>query len=215
MPEATLILIFVTSLLVGYSGALLPGPLIAFNVSESLRHGFWAGPALVLGHALTELLMVGALAWGLSQFLGQGWLTAAIGVAGGLVLVYMGLSVLRANWGRRDPLELEGAVHRGHQSPLVGGIVLSFFNPSWLLWWASVGSTYVLWALGLGVVGLGAFYLGHILADLSWYSLVSLIVASGRRSLSGRLYRGLLVGTGLFLTGFGGFFILRGLGLLA
>ena len=56
----------------------------------------------------------------------------------------------------------------------------------------------------LGVVGISAFYLGHILSDYSWFSLVSLAVASGRRMLTPGVYRGLIVVCGLFLWIMGG-----------
>jgi hypothetical protein len=55
------------------------------------------------------------------------------------------------------------------------------------------------------------FYLGHILADFAWYSMVSGAVAQGRRFLSDGLYRGFLVGCGVFLVGFAGYFGLQGM----
>ena len=64
--------------------------------------------------------------------------------------------------------------------------------------------------LGLGLLGLVAFYLGHVLSDLSWYSLVGFLVARGR-GLSAGLYRGLMLACALFLVFLGGFFVFSGL----
>ena len=66
-------------------------------------------------------------------------------------------------------------------------------------------------SLGLGVLGISAFYLGHVLSDYSWFSLVSAAVASGRRIMSGKVYRGVVIVCGFFLWGTGWFFIVTGL----
>src|SRR4030065_277109 len=96
-------------------------------------------------------------------------------------------------------------------NPVLAGILVSLSNPYWLLWWATVGSSYVVWAMGVGIVGLIAFYSGHILSDLSWYSLVSLLVASGRKIVRDKVYRGLLLACGIFLLGLGGYFVFSGI----
>ena len=54
--------------------------------------------------------------------------------------------------------------------------------------------------------------MGHILSDHSWFSLVSLAVASGRRVLTPGVYRGLIVVCGMFLWGMAVLFIASGLG---
>jgi len=50
----------ITSFIVALSGALMPGPLLTLTVGEAARRGFWAGPLIIVGHALLEL----ALAYG-------------------------------------------------------------------------------------------------------------------------------------------------------
>ena len=63
---APILIIFANSFLVGFSGAVSPGPLLAFNIKETVRIGFIAGPLVVAGHSLLELVTVGALAFGLA-----------------------------------------------------------------------------------------------------------------------------------------------------
>ena len=43
-----------TSFIVALSGALMPGPLLTVTVGEAARRGFWAGPLIMVGHALLE-----------------------------------------------------------------------------------------------------------------------------------------------------------------
>ena len=62
----------------------------------------------------------------------------------------------------------------------------------------------------LKALGIGAFYLGHVLSDFSWFSLVSLAVSSGRRLMTERVYKDIVFGCGLFPWGMAGFFVFHG-----
>ena len=215
MPEATIVVIFFTSLAVGFSGALMPGPLLTLDIAESARRGFWSGPSLVLGHGVLELAMVVGLVGGLSHFLEQSLVSGIIGLGGGLFLLWMGYSIIKST--RHNPVSLNvesSAATRGGNRVLSGALV-SLSNPYWVLWWATVGSTYVVWSMEVGTAGLASFYGGHILSDLSWYSLVSLVVASGRKIAKDKVYRSVLFVCGLFLLGLGGYFIFSGIRFLS
>ena len=48
------------------------------NITEVARRGFWAGPAVALGHSLLELVTVGLLALGLSPMLSSGTITLTL-----------------------------------------------------------------------------------------------------------------------------------------
>lgn len=214
MPPLFAPLIFSTSFVVGLSGALMPGPLLAMSISEAGKRGFWAGPILIVGHSLTEAAMVVALALGLSQLLKHSLFPAAIGILGGIFLLGMGYQLLRPppapSLKAAPPPSREGP----GRAPLIAGILMSLANPYWFLWWATVGASYVVWALGLGVAGLLLFYLGHILSDFSWYSLVTFLVSRGRGALNPKAYRSLGILCGLFLLALGGYFLYSGVGFL-
>jgi len=214
LPEIPGVLIFATSFVVGLSGAMSPGPLLALDLREAAGRGFWAGPLITLGHGLLEMAVVVALALGLSQALDQRPLVAAIGVVGGLFLVWLGVRMVRR------PAELplapasEGAGIGAGRGLVLAGVLVSVSNPYWALWWATIGASYMVWSLGSGVVGLASFYGGHVLADLAWFSLVSFAVASGRRLMSRAVHRGVSVACGAFLVLLGLSFIASGSGLL-
>ena len=88
---------------------------------------------------------------------------------------------------------------------------MSVFNPGWLAWWASVGSAFISQSLEQGAAGVASFYVGHILSDILWLTLLAFVLASGRRMMSGGVYRGILVVCGLFLLGLGAYFLASGL----
>ncbi|MBI4200349.1 MAG: LysE family transporter [Chloroflexi bacterium] len=219
--------IFGTSFLVGLSGAASPGPLLAFNIRETVHRGFLAGPAVAIGHGLLELAVVVLLATGLKALLSADAAIAVIGILGGVFLLGMAWGMLR-NPGRGAPPHdsspsalADGMTPRalvagpGRLSrPLVGGALVSLSNPYWALWWATVGAALLTRSLQLGLLGVVAFYVGHVLADLFWYGLVSAALASGRQLLTARVYRGLMLGCGLFLGGTGIFFLVTGTRLL-
>jgi len=215
VPEATIAVIFTTAFVIGFSGAMMPGPLLAYTISASARHGFWAGPLIVLGHALLELSLVTALVLGLDRFMKSDTVTSIVGLVGGVVLVWMGLAMARQGWRRTAlPLETNASLAR-NRKVVFSGIVISLSNPYWFLWWATIGMTYLLWALDLGAAGIASFFTGHILSDLTWYALVAFLISTGRRMISDRVYSGLLLVCGLALVGLGAYFMASGIGFLA
>lgn len=98
--------IFLTSLGVGFSGAMMPGPLLTVTIGETLRRGFVAGPLIVLGHAILEILLVVLLVLGVAQFLALPQVHTFIALVGGAFLVYMGWSMFRDAWRGRVTLDL-------------------------------------------------------------------------------------------------------------
>jgi len=115
-------------------------------------------------------------------------------------------------WWGTVSLEQAIGVEAGLQlGPIITGIVVSISNPYWVLWWATVGASYVALSLARGPLGLGAFYFGHILSDLSWYSLVALLIARGKALLSQPVYRMILLVCGLFLIALSIYFVYSGI----
>ena len=195
------------SFVIGFSGAMMPGPLLTVTVAETVRRGPWAGPLLACGHALLEALLVAALFLGLSDLLQKPPVFAGVALAGGGMLLWMGFGMLRSL--PRLHLQLEPGAPSGVH-PLTAGAVVSLANPYFALWWATVGMGYMAVAHQAGVAGVAVFFLFHILSDFVWYSFVSGMVSYGRRFLGDRGYRRLVGACALFILGFGGWFGWRG-----
>ena len=212
---APILIIFANSFLVGFSGAVSPGPLLAFNIKETVRIGFIAGPLVVAGHSLLELVTVGALAFGLAQVLDSDPVVAAVGLLGGGFLVWMIWGLLRNPSKDVRYLSGQGTIRSSLSlKPLVGGVLVSLSNPFWALWWLTVGAALITRSLEAGLMGIASFYLGHILSELAWYGFVSATVASGKRFLSQNVYRGIILVCGSFLGLLGVYFVVTGIRLL-
>ena len=95
------------------------------------------------------------------------------------------------------------------------GALISIANPYWIVWWATIGMSLISESLEQGIAGVGTFFTAHILTDIVWLSLVAFALVSGRRLMSGRAYRAILLVCGLFLLVLGGQFIYSGIGFFA
>lgn len=194
-----LLAIFFNAWGVGFSGAIMPGPLLTVNIQESYKRGLMAGPLLVLGHAILETVLVGGMILGLDRVIRLNLTQGIIGLVGGAFLLWMAWDML---WnGGKEGLVLEERSENTPKSmhPILAGIVVSFSNPYWSLWWATVGLGLMMRARDWGVLGLALFLIGHLLADLVWYTIISVAVAKGRHLISPRFFRGLIMVCGVFL----------------
>lgn len=208
------LLLFGTSLFVGLSGAMTPGPLLMVNIAEVAKRGFWAGPGVALGHSLLELFTVILLAMGLSPLLQSGVVPGVIGLLGGLFLLWMSTNMIRSAPTLSLSRTVLSTTATSRSGPVIAGVTASISNPYWLLWWATVGASFLTTSMAWGVAGVAAFYLGHISADFTWYTFVAAIVATGRRYLTDSVYRGLIFACALFLLALGVLFVLAGVGIL-
>ena len=201
----SLLVLGLSSFLIALSGALVPGPLFTLTVSESARRGASTGPLIILGHGILEVLIVALVLAGLSPFLGHETTRHVISLVGGCMLILMGILLLRDIPKAR--LDQPGEKKGTGMNLIVTGILGSITNPYWVIWWATIGLGYLVSSLQYGITGVIIFFLGHISADLAWYSLVSYAVSKGKKIMGEKGYRAVLLFCGIFLIFFGGWFI--------
>ena len=186
---------------VGLTGALVPGPMLFATIETSLTKGWLSGPKVVSGHALIEMLIFVLIVAGFSTQAAQGavlW----ISIVGGSVLVLFGIMTIKE--GKHASLSGGDSVFK---SPFAAGIITSISHPYFWLWWLTVGAGLVLMGLEISLVAAFIFLLGHLMADLSWYTLVSSAFSRGKSLMSEGTYQNLLMGCGLFLMVFGVWFM--------
>jgi len=203
----TLLTLFGTSFLIAFSGAMMPGPLLTVTISESSRRGFMAGPLLITGHGILELLLVIGLVLGLGPLLQQKYVFITTALAGSVVLLWMSIGMFRS----LPTLTLETEASAGKsKNLLMTGILFSIVNPYWTIWWVTIGLGYILHSLNYGIWGVAAFFIGHILADLVWYTAISVGVWRGKTFLSDRAYKILIGACAAFLIVFASLFAYSG-----
>lgn len=204
--EGNLFIFLVSAVIISLSGVLSPGPMTAAVIQQGARSPL-TGLYVSLGHGVVELPLIALLYAGASQVLEMEGVRIAVGLAGGAYLLVMARGLLRP--GHLDDLAAEKP-----PSSFVTGIVVSAANPYFLLWWATIGLGLVMGAARFGLPGLGLFALAHWLADLLWYSFLSMVAFSGVKRFGDRLYRRVSAVCGVTLIFFGGTFIWKSLVLL-
>lgn len=200
--------LYFSSFMVALSGVLMPGPIFTTTISESIRRGPTAGPRIISGHAILEGILVVALVLGLAPLLRKDLFFIGISFAGAAILVWMGLGMFRGLNGLK--LDWETGTRKGGNL-MAAGVLLSISNPYWVIWWATIGLSFMAHAQEAGLLGVLAFYLGHITADIVWFSLVSAAVGKGRHFISDRTYRIIIAVSALVLFGFALFFAVSGM----
>ena len=186
--------IFLISFLIALSGALAPGPLLTVVIAETPRGGFKTGPLIILGHAILETLMVGVLLLGFSRFINNPIVVKSISLLGAAVLIYFGLKLIITI----PSLQLK-TEKKSYKHLAILGITMTLANPYWTIWWLTIGLGLLLTAQKVGLIATLFFFLGHILADFTWYSLVSFSISRNKKLLTAKRYKILITLCGLSL----------------
>lgn len=204
-------LIFISSILVTFSGALMPGPLLSTTISESSRRGWKVGPLFILGHAILEVILLIGLFIGLAPLLTGKTSFTVIAFTGSAFMLWMAFGMFRSLPG----LSFNGKPLKTNNSLPLTGALMSLANPYWTIWWATIGLGYVLNAQKFGFPGVAVFFTGHILVDFLWYTFVSVGIHKGRKILPLFVYRMLIGSCGLFLIVYAGYLISNGIKTMA
>jgi threonine/homoserine/homoserine lactone efflux protein len=190
---------YLLGLVIGLTGALVPGPTLVAIINTSVTGGWKTGARVSLGHALIEALIFSAIILGVSTVAVVSDYSGLIGAIGGTALVAFGILTIQGA-GSGVPDRGPGSVVA---NPYIAGAVTSVSNPYFWLWWFSVGSALVLAAAQQAFLFALAFLAGHWSADFGWYTIVSASIHRGRRIFNEQAYVWVLRGCGVFLVLFG------------
>ena len=184
---------------ISLSGVMMPGPLTAATIAKGYREQN-AGIFIALGHAVIELPLMALIYFGFARFFASPEVKIIIGLAGGLMLIFMGLMVLRSF--RKNVGEAADLPYNS----LVTGIVLTGANPYFFLWWATIGIALIVTAAQFGIWGLIIFAVVHWSCDLVWEQCVSVSVFRTKHLWTQKVQRIVFGICALALVGFGVWF---------
>ena len=184
----------------GLSGAMIPGPLFLFTVSEVLKKDAVTGLKVVFGHILIEGVFVGFLLFGFVNLLRLEHLAKLISWVGASALIGMG-GILLSKAGQLRLSQQEKVTFA--YGAVLGGAFFSIVSPGFLIWWATLGGPLLLQALPFGKVGVISLMLAHWASDIVWYGFVSYSVRRGKQYLSDRSYQNIMRFLALVLIGMG------------
>lgn len=201
-----------SAFLIGLTGAMSPGPYLTVTIARTVTRGPASAALMLVGHAALEGVLLVGFAFGLQNVLANPTVSTVLALVGGGFLLWMGWGLLRgAVNGTLAVTDSPRAESR--LGPVLHGAAVSLSNPYWTLWWATIGVKLAADGLAIGPLGVAAFFIGHELADVTWYGLVIAATARGRKLLSDRPYRAIIGSCAAFLLALGAYFILDGLGI--
>ncbi|MGD0355349.1 MAG: LysE family transporter [Dehalococcoidia bacterium] len=181
---------------ISLSGVMLPGPLTAATIAKGY-HEKNAGIFIGLGHGIIEVPIIALINFGFATYLTIPLVKQATGVAGGLLLVIMGLMIFLTF---KKPVA--GFVSLPYNS-LVTGIIMTGGNPYFFLWWATVGVALIAGAVTFGIYALVLFTVVHLACDIGWEQVVSMTVFKTRHLWTPHVQKVVFGICALVLVGFG------------
>ena len=203
---------FFKSILIGYSGAVMPGSLLAYVINQSLKKGIKTGYLAIAGHIILEISLIVLLFLGLNQILSSTIAAIIISILGGILLLYFGISGIMEVIKNKVRVNIDQQASANSDGRIVAdGLLLSVTNPYFIIWWATVGMVLLYEAFNLfGYWGVVVFAIGHFIADLSWYIFVSGLVAKSKGFLPEKAYKIVAFVLSLALVGFGIKYLING-----
>jgi len=181
---------------ISLSGVMLPGPLTAATIAKGYDDRN-AGVMIGIGHGIIEIPIIALIYFGFASYLDDPVVKTVSGLAGGALLVVMGLLIF---FTFKKPVE-GGAVMP--YSPLVTGMVMTGGNPYIYLWWATIGVALITGAVTFGIAGLVLFTVVHLACDISWDQIVSMTVFRTRHLWTPKVQKIVFSICALVLIGFG------------
>jgi threonine/homoserine/homoserine lactone efflux protein len=195
--------IFIFLLTVGFislSGVLMPGPVFAASVIKGVERKH-AGAWIALGHLSVEVPLILCIIAGLYYVFTNQWVKAGIGLVGGVLLIVLGLRMIQ----KRADKEVIKKAFPYH--PYIAGVITTISNPYFILWWATVGASLILWGLTFGLIGIIGFIVVHECCDLGWDYLVAYTSYKSRNLWTEKRKAYIFGFCGLLLVVFGVYFL--------
>ena len=186
-------------IVISASGVLSPGPLFTANIFYGLKGGTKAGLKMAYGHTIVEFPLVILLGLGAFSLEAIPEFRTYIAIIGALGLfVFAGIQLKQIFKNSVEPIN--GPKH----GPFLAGILLSAFNPFFIIWWLTIGfklisDALIFWSFW----GILIMFLLHIWMDYVWLSSTALVSSRISKILSNRNFKVLVVGLSVVLVYFG------------
>jgi threonine/homoserine/homoserine lactone efflux protein len=190
-------------LTLGLSAGISPGPLLALVVTASLRSGLGGGLWVALSPFITDAPIIALTVFLVNRLPADAlrW----VGTAGGLVVIWLGIEILRSVRGAGLPGDAAGAGHPRRE--LWRGVLVNALSPHPYLFWATVGAPALLGGWRASPWHALAFLASFYALLVGTKMTVAWLVSRQAGGLSLVWYRRVLLGCGLLMLIMGGWLI--------
>ncbi|MBT4351065.1 LysE family transporter [archaeon] len=141
--------IFVTAIILGINGAMIPGPLMALIISETLQHGKKEGMKVAIIPFVTDLPIIFLAIFFLSNL--SNMFIGGLSLLGGLFLGYMAIQNIVYK-------KVEISIKKVKPQSFKKAIITQYLNPNMYIFWITIGVPIIL--------GTKSFLLGFLFVVL-------------------------------------------------
>ena len=185
------------------SGVMMPGPLFVASISSGVQGGVKTGIRIAIGHGIVELPLVILLGIGVFSLEVFPEFRTMISILGAIVLFIFGVLQLKTIFGEKKVTK-----SKLKKDPLIIGILLSMFNPFFIIWWLTIGfklisDAMLVWAF----TGILIVFALHIWMDFVWLGTVAFLTSKSFKILSNKSYKLMMSGLSIVLIYFGIMFL--------
>lgn len=201
------------NILLGLTLAAPIGPVNLEIIKRGLHSGFKQAFLTGFGAMCADTTYLILIFFGLTSFLNFVFMKIFLGIAGSLILIYLGVMSTIVVFRKADATE--NKPHRLFKTSFVTGYVLAISSPMTIVWWTGVFGA-LLAAQTQTQTNISAFFscLSILLGCFLWVFFLAMALHWGKKIINEKFIRFITLIAGLFLIGFGIYFLYRSYGLI-
>jgi len=203
----------VQNILLGLTLAAPIGPVNLEIIKRGLNSGFQQAFLTGAGAMCADTTYLILIFFGLTSFLNFAFMKIFLGIAGSIILIYLGMMSAKEFFRKADATE--NKPHRLFKTSFVTGYVLAISSPMTIVWWTGVFGA-LLAAQTHTQTTISAFFscLSILLGCFLWVFSLAAALHWGKKIINEKITRFISFFAGLFLILFGIYFLYRAIGLI-
>ena len=201
------------NILLGLTLAAPIGPVNLEIIKRGLNSGFQQAFFTGAGAMSADTTYLILIFFGLTAFLNIAFMKIILGIAGSMVLMYLGIAGAKEFFRRSD--SVRNLPHRLFKNSFVAGYVLAIASPMTIVWWTGVFGA-LLASQTKTVTNLSAFFscFSILLGCLLWVFCLALALHFGKKYVNEKTTGFISLIAGIFLSGFGLYLMYQAINLL-
>ena len=201
------------NILLGLTLAAPIGPVNLEIIKRGLHSGFKQAFLTGFGAMCADTTYLILIFFGLTSFLNFAFMKIFLGIAGSIILIYLGVVSIKVFFRKADATE--NKPHRLFKTSFVTGYVLAISSPMTIVWWTGVFGA-LLAAQTQTQTNISAFFscLSILLGCFLWVFFLAVALHWGKKIINEKMTKLISLFAGLFLILFGIYFLYRAYGLV-
>jgi L-lysine exporter family protein LysE/ArgO len=196
------------NILLGLTLAAPIGPVNVEIIKRGLNSGFHQAFLTGAGAMCADATYLTLIFFGLTSFLNNDFSKISLGIAGSFILIYLGAISVRDFF--KNDAAANDRQRRIFKHSFVAGFALAISSPMTIVWWTGVFGA-IMASQGRAQTGLAAFLscLSILLGCFLWVFSLAVALHWGKKIINEQITRLVSMIAGLFLVGFGIYFLYR------